>query len=469
MRTAGEIYRDFPQLGPSIGMNGKQQTDTGKQGPGNRRLPLFLSVARGMMPALASLFLLSGCATLTEQIQAWVPDWTGGEGKTAQNVRPRVVETAPVPKPAPVVAGPSREEVLAVQSDLAELGYDPGQVDGVFGLRTVTAIKAFQNDTGMKTDGMITQELADRLAAAPRPETVAFTKVDPETEFGPGRDVPPLLVIHVKNANIPPHYNAGDTYIWSNDRVETVVRVAETKLFWRTNNSQRYTADRNFLIPPSRWEGPSGSGEADARLEGQTSWPLRAGSSLKFEVAGDGRLEEWRCYTTGTRRIAVPAGQFNVVVMVCERSPTPAGEWVRRIWFYAPAVLHYVARTDIMADGSRDSMELVGVRPGAEDWPPAARAGLDRVIQDALDELSEGESSQWSSTFVKEKFEILLGPAYNSGDGGRCRVFELTARSAGLSRIYPARACKSGDDKKWQIPNDTGAGPNGNSFLTSAN
>jgi hypothetical protein len=93
---------------------------------------------------------------------------------------------------------------------------------------------------------------------------------------------------------------------------------------------------------------------------------------------------------------------------------------------------------------------------------------LDRAIQDALDELPEGESSQWSSTFVKEEFEILPGPTHDIGDDRRCRKFELTARSAGVSRTYPAQACISGDGGRWRIPNDTGAGADGDSFLTSA-
>jgi peptidoglycan hydrolase-like protein with peptidoglycan-binding domain len=458
MKTTDETYREFLQLELPTGMNGKQQTGAGRQGPENRRLPLALSVARRAMPVLASLFLLSGCATLTtlaDRIPDWIPEWTGGEGKMAQNVRPRVVEAAPVPVPA----GPSREEIKAVQSDLAELGYNPGSVDGNFGWRTKRAIKAFQRNTGMIADGMITQELASRLATTPRPETVALPDIDPKIEFGPKRDVLPAQVIHVKNANILPLYDAGDAYVWSNGQVETVVRVAGNKLFWRTSSDQRYTADRNFLIPPTNWAGPAGSGEAVTRLEGHTSWPLQAEPPLEFDVASDEPLEKWRCSTAGTRRVTVPAGQFDVVALACERNPGPAGEWVRRVWLYAPEVRHYVARTDIMADGSRDSIELVA---------PAARAGLDRAIQDALDELPEGESSQWSSTFVKEEFEIRPGPTHDSGNEGRCRKFELTARSAGISRIYPARACISGDNNKWRIPNDTDVGTDGTSFLTSA-
>jgi peptidoglycan hydrolase-like protein with peptidoglycan-binding domain len=487
MKNAGETYREFLQLELPTGMNGKQQTGKDRKGPENRRLPLFLSVARRTMPVLASLFLLSGCATMTDladRIPDWIPEWTGGEGKMAQSVRPRVVESAPVPEPTPVPAGPSREEIKAVQSDLAELGYNPGLVDGNYGWRTKRAIRAFQKDAGMIADGEITQGLADSLAAAPRPEkppvldtaalpaagTEPGTEQDFESEFrfDARRDEPPAQVIHVENASIPPLYDAGDAYVWSNGQVETVVRVAGNKLFWRTGSGQRYAADRNFLIPPSIWAGPAGSGEADTRLEGRVSWPLQAESPLEFDVAGDGSVEKWRCRTAGTRRVTVPAGQFDVVTLACERDSGPVGEWVRRVWLYAPEVRHYVARTDMMADGSQESIELVGVRPGAEDWPPAARAGLDRAIQDALDELPEGESSQWSSTFVKEEFEILPGPTHDIGDDRRCRKFELTARSAGVSRTYPAQACISGDGGRWRIPNDTGAGADGDSFLTSA-
>lgn len=277
MKTASETYRGFLQLELPTGMNGKQQTGAGRQGPGNRHLPLFLSVARRAMPVLAGLFLLSGCATLTtlaDRIPEWIPEWTGGEGKMAQSVRPRVVETAPVPEPGPVPAGPSHEEIKAVQSDLAELGYNPGSVDGNLGWRTKRAIRAFQKDTGMKADGMITQKLADSLAATPRPEkppmlgTAALPApgaepgighdFESEIVFDTRRDVLPVQVIYVENADIPPLYDAGDAYVWSNGQVETVVRVGGNKLFWRASNGQRYTADRNFLIPPSSWAGPSG-------------------------------------------------------------------------------------------------------------------------------------------------------------------------------------------------------------------
>jgi peptidoglycan hydrolase-like protein with peptidoglycan-binding domain len=463
------------RLEPLIGMEKNQLTDAARKGAGSSRWRVLPSVSR-LAPALAGLLLLSGCANVPDWSPDWMPDWvpdlTGGEGKTAQRVPSSIIDAPPaapgqIAAPTPIPQGPSRDEVRAIQTDLAELGYDPGQFDGIAGRRTKEAIKTYQNDAGLVVDGSITRELADSLAAAPRPENPPAPDLATKTEIEPEIE-PPVEVIRVENAEIPPLYDPGDAYVWSNGRVETVVRVAGDKLFWRVDNGVRYTADRNFLIPPASWTGPSGDGESDSRLNARGSWPLADGAPLVFDVANNSAVEEWRCNIDGTEHVTVPAGQFDVVALSCERDSAPLGEWVRRIWHYAPAVRHYVARIDIMPDGSQTSKELVGVRPGAEDWPPAVRAGLDRTIQDALGELSAGESSLWSSTGVKEEFVVLPGTIRDTGDGGRCRTFELTARSAGVSRIYPALACVSGEGKKWRIPSNNGGRLDDNSFLTSA-
>ncbi len=46
------------------------------------------------------------------------------------------------------------DDVAALQERLAELGFDPGRADGVFGPRTEEALKAFQRDYGMRPDGV---------------------------------------------------------------------------------------------------------------------------------------------------------------------------------------------------------------------------------------------------------------------------------------------------------------------------
>ena len=431
-------------------------TDSGRKKAMRRRLQRSPAFICRFSLTLTSVLLLAGCATLPD----WVPDWTGGEGKTAQPVSARIIDGTPEAKvPNPWGTGHSREEVLEIQTDLAALGYYSDGVDGFMGPLTSQAIKAYQKDAGLTVDGVITPELADSLRIATRSKSPTVPAADPVEN-------PPEAVVVVAHAEIQPYYDAGDVYIWSNGRVETVVGVAGNKLFWQVDNGVRFTADRNFLIPPSIWTGPAGNGEADARVDMRKSWPVKAESPLFFEVSENGVVEEWRCENTGTEHVSVPAGQFDVVALACDRDSAPPGEWVRRVWLYAPAVRHYVARSDIMADGRRITKTLVGIRPGAKNWPPAVRAGLSRAIHDALDGLAAGEKSVWGSTVIKDEFEIVPGAVRDTEGGGQCRVFNLIASSAGNSRSYPALACTPNSGGEWRIPGDSDGGVDGVSLLT---
>jgi peptidoglycan hydrolase-like protein with peptidoglycan-binding domain len=76
----------------------------------------------------------------------------------SRNVTP--TPFAPLP-PAPVapqagylIIGMTGGIVKALQEQLAELGYTIGEIDGVFGPVTVTAVRAFQQDQGLTVDGV---------------------------------------------------------------------------------------------------------------------------------------------------------------------------------------------------------------------------------------------------------------------------------------------------------------------------
>ena len=60
--------------------------------------------------------------------------------------------------------------VKRIQAGLSELGYDPGQIDGIMGAKTDSAIRAYQRDQNLLVDGRPTFELAQhidgRLASA---------------------------------------------------------------------------------------------------------------------------------------------------------------------------------------------------------------------------------------------------------------------------------------------------------------
>jgi TPR repeat protein len=57
-------------------------------------------------------------------------------------------------------------DLAEIQRDLAELGYQPGPVDGRMGRRTRIAIKAFQAEAGLTADGKASLDLLARLRTA---------------------------------------------------------------------------------------------------------------------------------------------------------------------------------------------------------------------------------------------------------------------------------------------------------------
>ena len=57
----------------------------------------------------------------------------------------------------------SGDKVTTVQEGLTRLGYDPGPADGHYGPRTKRAIKRYQADHGLLTDGQVTDQLASHI------------------------------------------------------------------------------------------------------------------------------------------------------------------------------------------------------------------------------------------------------------------------------------------------------------------
>ena len=50
--------------------------------------------------------------------------------------------------------------VAATQANLAQLGYQPGPIDGQYGPRTEAAIRAYQRDHGLPVDGKLSGQVA---------------------------------------------------------------------------------------------------------------------------------------------------------------------------------------------------------------------------------------------------------------------------------------------------------------------
>jgi len=59
-----------------------------------------------------------------------------------------------------------KEMVREVQQILAQLGYNPGPADGVYGGKTRLAIQDFQRKNSLEADGLATADILKRLKTA---------------------------------------------------------------------------------------------------------------------------------------------------------------------------------------------------------------------------------------------------------------------------------------------------------------
>jgi peptidoglycan hydrolase-like protein with peptidoglycan-binding domain len=84
----------------------------------------------------------------------------------------RIVGAPPLATAWPVEPPMTSQDRIGAQQALVALGFNPGQPDGVIGINTRAAVRAWQKARGLPADGYLTVELSHRLqseapAAAP--------------------------------------------------------------------------------------------------------------------------------------------------------------------------------------------------------------------------------------------------------------------------------------------------------------
>jgi peptidoglycan hydrolase-like protein with peptidoglycan-binding domain len=362
--------------------------------------------------------------------------------------------------------------VRRVQSHLAKQGYDPGPVDGLMGSRTVDAIREYQKAAGMPVDGKISDGLIASLEAGKHGKPGART--EPVTASMATRaakqPLPASGVFSAEYGDIQPIYTLGDAFVWSSGHVDRVARVGADNVVWRSTDGTGKTAFRSFAAPPLEWQTESAEGSSKIGIGPLEIWALEVGASIEFQVLSSSRkldqesaseaVENWRCSRNQDRTIDVPVGRFETIVVACTRDSARNGTWRKRVWYYAPAVRHYVRRDSFDAAGRRLRIRLVSLRPAWKDWPPAARAGLDWAIQDTLTKGEYGVGVEWGSSGVSIKLTIVPGVKFEGEGGRRCRKYALIQTQPMAPRIYPAIACWDQEKAKWLVPGlDDSAAP----------
>ena len=97
-----------------------------------------------------------------------------------------------VPKPKP--ARPSAV-IKEAQALLAELGYDPGPADGLYGKRTGKAVSNFQKDRGTRVTGDVTEGLLSELKKAQSEKLAAAEPQSEEPSIADGGNEPPVAAV----------------------------------------------------------------------------------------------------------------------------------------------------------------------------------------------------------------------------------------------------------------------------------
>jgi hypothetical protein len=264
-------------------------------------------------------------------------------------------------------------------------------------------------------------------------------------------------------ANSPPGYEPGDSFVYSDGRVETVVSVDGGKVRWQSNRGTIFTAYRDFVRPWASWVSAGQRGQTMLGAERGMLWPLKPGKKTSFSARTivqisdrpdniSESVEQWHCRVEKVERISVVAGTFNTLKVVCRRAARESAPQLTRVWYYAPRIRHYVRLNDFYEVEERDRhVELVAIQPGSRGWPPAARAGLDWALQHALESMSSEEQIEWSSSAVETRVTIKPRPLFERGDGKTCRNFVQIWADKKVRHSYPGTACREAEGR-WQVP-----------------
>jgi len=191
-----------------------------------------------------------------------------------------------------------------------------------------------------------------------------------------------------------PHYEGGDAFVFSDGRVERVIRSSGDTVIWAGLSGPSYTRSRNFIVPVLSWRSGKGTGSREVHGNPDALWPMARPRTVRFRVVSETRASPeaslkrsvalWVCKSGKLRSFAVKAGIFEAVPVVCDRySSTTMRLIERREWDYAPEVGHYIRRVSInYLRGSKREVELIAALSG----PAASPARLSALSRQAVAE-----------------------------------------------------------------------------------
>ena len=139
------------------------------------------------------------------------------------------------------IIGDSGSEVSSIQRKLKKMGYLDGSVDGIYGGDTASAVKAFQDDEGLSTTGMVDGDTLARI-------TSEYAAQSGETVLSPGDSG--KKVIRLQNKLLLHGYNPGSVDgIYGEGTAEAVRQLQAEENLARTGIADGDVWDRLDSAP----------------------------------------------------------------------------------------------------------------------------------------------------------------------------------------------------------------------------
>ncbi|NCQ20431.1 MAG: hypothetical protein GW801_03445 [Sphingomonadales bacterium] len=192
-----------------------------------------------------------------------------------------------------------------------------------------------------------------------------------------------------------PAYKPGDAFVFSDGRVERVIRTEGEQVVWAGLSGASYKRSRNFIVPVLEWRSGRGSGTRQVRGNPDALWPIsvgkNGGKSARFRAITETRANAqaaakrsvslWMCSTSRLKQFTVPAGTYSAIPVKCDRySSTTMRLIEQREWDYAPDLGHYIRRVTVnYLRGTTRKVELVAALSG----PAANKARLTALARKA--------------------------------------------------------------------------------------
>lgn len=192
-----------------------------------------------------------------------------------------------------------------------------------------------------------------------------------------------------------PEYEPGDAFVFSDGRVERVIKAEGERLTWAGLSGASYKRSRNFVVPVLEWRSGRATGRREVRGNPDALWPIGdgkgGGKSARFRVVTETKANAqastkrsvslWVCKTGKLKSFTVQAGTYEAIPVKCDRySPTTMRLLEQREWDYAPDLGHYVRRVTVnYLRGTTRKVELVAALSG----PAASKARLTALARAA--------------------------------------------------------------------------------------